>query len=410
MNRVMLLPLFVQSFASGHSDASPGTCMTDGHKCNASADDTGLWLMQRRSALLSSDRHRADSEMAVHGTSGRFNHQIEQDVQEVVAMYEHLGYPPDALVKELKHRLSNVSLSEVKGRWGLSKVPMATECVAANAAAASYRFGASAGMMGGPAAAQKLKGEGFQFVKGFKHENGNSGLFSDVDYVGWWKKGSICLFNFQGSDSVGDFLDDFDQAVVSEWGLEGLHHGLVAELQTLVNQIPFGEVRQQCQSLVSIGHSLGGGLAQLFALLLNRNDDPLDAGIKADAVYSFGAMPPGQENFADDHQEDGCFEGQLFYNARRDDAGQLGVDIVNNALIGGQVLEPIKALKVLLVSPEEHLSFECGHLIPNSFEDTGFDLHMIPKYQYNLGCIGYLEFMLDSVTGPLAQVAGMFTR
>merc|ERR1712066_863963 len=98
--------------------------------------------------------------------------------------------------------------------------------------------------MAGPAAAQWLKDEGFEFVRGYEVKQDD-----DIDYVGWWRKSQRngwrredhCFLNFQGSDSKQDFDDDFDSVPISvpEWGLENVHRGLVTELKVLVSQIDF---------------------------------------------------------------------------------------------------------------------------------------------------------------------------
>ena len=59
------------------------------------------------------------------------------------------------------------------------------------------------------------------------------------------------------------------------------------------------------------GHSLGGGLAQMFTMALNSNADLLKAGFTADSLYTYGAMPVSAVGTKNDQAADGCFSGPL---------------------------------------------------------------------------------------------------
>lgn len=80
--------------------------------------------------------------------------------------------------------------------------------------------------------------------------------------------------------------------------------------------------------IIAAGHSLGGGVAQLFAYLANKNGDPLGMklpyaeGIKA--VYGYGAVVVGYEpgffekkQLANDKRSDGCFPGGMYVNTKK---------------------------------------------------------------------------------------------
>merc|ERR1712216_112065 len=85
------------------------------------------------------------------------------------------------------------------------------------------------------------------------------------------------------------------------------------------------------EGIVTTGHSLGGGVSQMFAFFANRAGDPLGMklpyteGIKA--AYGFGPMPAGYEktgpngmgraNLANDKRADGCFPGGMYVNAKK---------------------------------------------------------------------------------------------
>jgi len=50
-------------------------------------------------------------------------------------------------------------------------------------------------------------------------------------------------------------------------------------------------IRSRCKRLTLAGHSVGGSLAGLLGHLLNRKDDPLQAGLTVDYMYTFGSTP-----------------------------------------------------------------------------------------------------------------------
>ena len=313
--------------------------------------------------------------------------QVEEEVRRVIVKFERLGYPREELLKRLKEKMSMMSLAEIlDARWsGDTDRP---ECVAAKGAASAYRFGGHAEAMAGDAARADLTDKGFTFVRGF-NQSGDG----DWDYMGWWEKDGNCMFNFQGSDDAADFVNNRNPKPVTWMGIDGVHQGLVTELTGLVNQIDFAAVNKKCTGTFTVvGHSLGGGLAQLLTLALNREDDPLGANRRVDKIYTFGAMPVGDTNKDNDQADDGCFEGELFFTARSADDGSTQVDVVNSGKIGGGFLEPIKSTKTLLFGPGNSTTYECGNLIP-PFGGAGFDLHLIQIYMFFLGCITYPEFL-----------------
>lgn len=313
----------------------------------------------------------------------------EQELHRIVAKLRRLGYPTDEFMRQSMEKIGKMTQSEMQAAhmWG-RKTPMQPECVAAKGAAAAYRLGNHGSMMGGDAARDDLLEEGYKFVRGFNQSAG-----TDWDYMGWWEKDGNCMFTFQGSDDNADFANNWDPTPITMWGIEGIHRGLVTELNGLVSQINFAAVNQKCTGSVTVvGHSLGGGLAQLFSLAANSNKNGLDADLTVDALYTFGAMSVGEENEANDKAADGCFEGQQFFNAMDVDGG-IAVDIVTTKKTGGQVLEPIKSSKALLFAPNRRDIYECGNTIPKTAASSGFDLHAIQLYEFNLGCISYLELM-----------------
>jgi hypothetical protein len=314
----------------------------------------------------------------------------EQELHRIAAKLKRLGYPTDEFFRKWTDKMGTMTQSEMKAAhmWG-RKTPMEPECLAAKAAAAAYRYGAYGSVMGGDAARDDLLEEGFTFIRGF-----NKSEDADWDYMGWWEKNGDCMFTFQGSDSDADFANNWDPTPITMWGIEGIHRGLVTELEGLVSQINFAAVNKKCTGSVTVvGHSLGGGLAQLFSLAANSNANGLDADLTVDKLYTFGAMSVGEENEANDQAADGCFDGQQFFNAMDVEGGGFAIDIVTSEATGGQFLEPVKSSKAVLFAPDRREIYECGNTIPKSHPGSGMDLHAIQLYEYNLGCISYLELM-----------------
>jgi hypothetical protein len=318
----------------------------------------------------------------------------EQELDRVVAKLKRLGYPTDELMRQGKERIGKMTQSEMEAASVWSKGPsLSPRCAAAKGARASYRFGAAADEMASDAAKDDLEEAGWNFVQGWKKTEG-----TEVDFMGLWERYGNCMFTFQGSDDAGDFANNWDPTPISKWGIDGIHRGLATELEPLVTQIDFSLVKAKCTKLVSsVGHSLGGGLAQLFALVINDKTDALNANLTIDKVWTFGGMTVATAPEASDatypeypNVQPGCFRGGLFWNARDGENGP-EVDILRSVKTGGKLLEPIKMRKTLLWAPNRHKTYECGETIEKDLGGSGFDLHAVPLYEFNLGCISWVE-------------------
>jgi len=273
------------------------------------------------------------------------------------------------------------------------------KCVALTACISAYGVGNDS-----VDAKEDLKATNYKFVKGFSSKKGN-----DTDFVGLWCNCRQCIMNFRGSDTMEDFATTYNFTPVSAWGIPGVHAGLKYELEALIKVMDFSFIRGACtgKTLTITGHSLGGGLAQLFSLLLNKAGDPLKAGIKADFLYTFGAMSVGTVNLPNDVAQDGCMKGEQFYNGQESSNNMILVDVAKQPSVGGHVLVPIKSLKTVLLGPQQTMQFECGTALPDhvgsfpvvrnqvpnkrGYKDWRVN-HLLATYALNMGCISFNRF------------------
>jgi len=277
-------------------------------------------------------------------------------------------------------------------------------CVALAASTSAYSNGKQA-----DEAKTALEAAHYKFIKEFSVKNGN-----DTDHVGLWSNCWRCVMSFRGSDTNEDFINNFNSTTVSAWGIPGVHAGVKKELEGLVKVMDFSFIRGACTGKIFIvtGRSLGGGLAQLFSLVLNKAGDPLKAGIKADFLYTFGAMSVGSMDLSNDAAQDGCMKGLQFFNAQRNGKNSTVIDTARQPLVGGDVLFPIKSRKMLSFGPWQHRTYKCGTPIPKEvgpfpvmtkqgpnlqgYKDWSAN-HMIATYALNIGCFSFKQFRKEYV-------------
>jgi len=86
--------------------------------------------------------------------------------------------------------------------------------------------------------------------------------------------GLDCGIAFTGTSSTSEFLTSLAMSYTDFCGESGVHYGIATELRWIFNA--FGsvikETLRQCKNVYSIGHSLGGGIAEAFAFCANRHD------------------------------------------------------------------------------------------------------------------------------------------
>jgi len=269
-------------------------------------------------------------------------------------------------------------------------------CIALAACKSAYRGGKQA-----DDAKADVEAAGFQFIKEFSVKQGD-----DTDYVGLWSSHRQCLMNFRGSSSRQDFMNSMNATPVSAWGIPGVHAGIKNELEGLIKVMNFSLIRRTCtnKALTVTGHSLGGGLAQLFSLVLNQVGDPLNAGIKVDFLYTFGGMSVGTTDLPNHGSPSGCIRGSQFYTAHKNDDDSIVMDVAKQPLAGGSMLVPIKSRRTLLLGPYKFQNYECGTPIP---DDVGHFPLMAPQGGINLQ--GYKHWSVTHMTATYALNMGCTT-
>ena len=143
------------------------------------------------------------------------------------------------------------------------------------------------------------------------------------------------ILAFRGSDTQEDLEHVRDPTTVDIYGHK-LHKGVVDEFAPLVAEMATSSFAD-LSSLVATGHSLGGGCATLFAVLMNDADDPLSFGPerkRVDELYGFGATPVFHSTEAETANEygdkGGCsFKGGIYRALRR---SKDGTDVQDRAL------------------------------------------------------------------------------
>mmetsp|Transcript_87091 Transcript_87091/g.186728 ORF Transcript_87091/g.186728 Transcript_87091/m.186728 type:complete len:340 (-) Transcript_87091:89-1108(-) len=241
-----------------------------------------------------------------------------------------------------------VTQGKTKG-MALSSRP---ECDALLAAAATFRTSSYANNQG---ARWALWRSGFHLEKEWTLGSVEGGRVFKTDYdaAAWWSKGNQCIIAFKGAEHSDDFANGGARESTTKWGTSGLHGGCVKELEPLVSQMNFDEIRAKCTgSLTVAGHSLGGALAQAFSLAINRNGDPLAAKLTVDFLYTFGAGSMILENShnVNDKAADGCFAGGQFFEGSYDQNQDLFLDLV----LGNPGYMPLRSKKTALITDDRH--------------------------------------------------------
>lgn len=235
----------------------------------------------------------------------------------------------------------------------------------------------------------------------------NTGAWSpknltETDHASLWSRKGSCVLAFRGSDSMIDFKSNMNQAPINYYGLSGVFQGMAKEFQAVISVMQMGNalslIRTTCSTSITVtGHSLGGAISQLFAVLANKVGDPLKAGITVSYYYGFGPMPIGLSEYRDDKHVDGCFPGGLYYNMQRDTSGSSFIDIL--AFRGTESgYKWVKSPKVLTWNYKTKKVIPCGGTFPPVPAYKGLPpgtpalvpgqlaLHDAAQYVDNVGC------------------------
>lgn len=245
---------------------------------------------------------------------------------------------------------------------------------------------------------------------------------TETDQASLWDRKGDCILAFRGEDSAIDFANSKNQQPINYNGLKGVFQGVAQELDTVLRSMTAGNamalIRMVCVKSITVsGHSLGGGVSQLFTALANKIGDPLNAGITVDYHYGFGAMPVGLSEFADDKHPGGCFPGGLYYNMQKDASGNSFIDILS--FRGNENgYKWLKAPKVLTWNYSEKKVFSCETKFPPVPAYKGLpggaaarlSLHDAAQYVDNVGCkdnSGLLAGRVPAVKpGPAGLIIG----
>jgi len=225
---------------------------------------------------------------------------------------------------------------------------------------------------------------------GFDGQGGFTGQGNDKAWL-FEKKGN-CVMAFMGTDSLGDNANNYNFTLIDKWGLTGLHAGVVSELEGLVAQMDFEMIHKACPGKFSVtGLSLGGALAQLFAVLVTSEHDPLHADLRLHKLYTYGSYSALDVPASNAQAKDGCFEGSQYWYAQPNVNGY-AVDTVAFPGVGGAVHDPVRSNKALVFSTgQPPVEFPCGTDLP-AVDDLvtaiGYDqwLFFHTGYGFWLGC------------------------
>jgi hypothetical protein len=168
-------------------------------------------------------------------------------------------------------------------------------------------------------------------------------VVNDTDAAFLWKRGGECLLAFRGSNCLEDGFQ-VSPANIFKYGYTINHDYLSREFEPLLDEMSLDDF-QDCSSLDVTGHSMGGGMASIFAVLNNAGELKLNQHTVR-GLYAFapvkvfhGAVPTNMKS------SDGCFEGGVYcgYDNQGVDAAcaGLGADYMqpktNYVKLGAQV-------------------------------------------------------------------------
>jgi hypothetical protein len=198
--------------------------------------------------------------------------------------------------------------------WG--SLPKPTPRVAAAATACTYRNSLKpmdAAWCSEPKAAGWGLSESYETI----HASG------DTDNADLYRMGGNCMLTFHGADteSFGWIYSTGYETTEEFYNVTGvgLSKGLAAELEIILTSIrekytTLAAWAATCPGRLHVaGHSMGGGMAAIFAFLANMNSDPLGMKKPVSRVFLFAPMAPATTTLYNERSSDGCFTGGSYY-------------------------------------------------------------------------------------------------
>jgi len=225
---------------------------------------------------------------------------------------------------------------------------------------------------------------------------------------------SGCLMETIRGNPSGDWGNNFNYTPIQKWGLGLVHAGVAKELEGLLALMDFQEIRDGCWGSFSLaGHSSGGAMAQLLAVLLTKAHDPLGAKLTLHELNTFGSFAAVMDTIPgltpspvwNDQSVDGCFPGTQSWYAQTKPDGIYAVDIVNVQELGGDIFDPVRGSKVLHVDANgsiTHQKYRCDRALPDATDllayvgdDFTAFLPLHDGYGQWLGCEDFLVKLQD---------------
>merc|ERR1719231_1207919 len=299
--------------------------------------------------------------------------------------------------------------------------PKPTPRIAAAATECTYRntAGANAASLQRWCSEPLAAGWGLSESYETTHANG------DTDNADLYRVGPHCFLTFHGADGayeMAGWVTQEPHLTTNEFynvtGV-GLSKGIAAELEVILTSIREKYVTLSawaatCPGRLHVaGHSMGGGMAAMFAYLANLNSDPLDMKKPVSRVFLFNPLSPAENSLTNDRSSDGCFTGVSYYTrALAGIVPGLGtIADITAGFVPNMVIPKIASSSIDMQGPSTDpsnilgpvLDTECGSVPPvfnamRSNQTLGYgaysQMYTSPENPTSLGLHDMLNFIL----------------